>query len=363
MATMTERENALLAFQHQDTPWVPSPSVFEDTCIPTVIEESARGYGITTDWFGVKYLYREDQPGPMPLETEPFLEDIEEWREKCKMPDLDAYDWEGCAAIDTANWDRKNKISNCILVNGCFESLHMFRGFVEALCDIQDEDCIDDASDFMGWIADYKIKIIERVHKYYKPDMIQFHDDYANALNLFMDIPKWRKIIRPHLKRVVDCVKGLGMIYQHHSCGKVRDLIPDLIDVGIEALNPIQAQNDPVEVKRLYADRLTPCGGFDNVRVLDNPDATDAQIRDSINETLYAMAPGGKWIALCSFLDKFPEREAIWLDCLDEYNRPLMEKAGVPFVKHERSADYQSIYNLAKGAAEAKKKKEALAGK
>ena len=54
---MTERECHLLAFRHQDTPWVPSPATGQDTCIPTVIEEGARGYGVTTDWFGVKYLY------------------------------------------------------------------------------------------------------------------------------------------------------------------------------------------------------------------------------------------------------------------------------------------------------------------
>ena len=73
---MTERECALLAFDHQETPWVPSPSTSMDICIPTVIEEGARGYGITTDWFGVKYLYREDQPGPMPLESEVKIDDI-----------------------------------------------------------------------------------------------------------------------------------------------------------------------------------------------------------------------------------------------------------------------------------------------
>ena len=54
---MTERECHLLAFQHQDTPWVPSPATGQDTCIPTVIEEGARGYGITTDWFAHLFLF------------------------------------------------------------------------------------------------------------------------------------------------------------------------------------------------------------------------------------------------------------------------------------------------------------------
>lgn len=345
---MTERECAMLAFKHQDTPWVPSPSTSMNVCIPSVIEEGARGYGITEDWFGVKYLYREDQPGPMPLETEPKIEDIENWRDVVAFPDLDAYDWEGHAARDTASWDRENKLSKCILINGCFESLHMFCGFVEALCNIVEYE--EESSDFMGAIADYKVQLIERIAKYYKPDIIQFHDDYANNLNMFMPLPKWRRIIRPHLQRVIDATKGNGMIYLHHSDGVIKEMIPDFIEMGIEALNPVQTENDPYEVKRVYGDRLTINGGFDNVRVLDNPDATESEIRDSINDTLQHMAPGGGWIAHCSFLDKFADRNQIWLDCLDEYNRPLMEKAGVPFVRHTGLNVLQSVYNLAENA-------------
>ena len=151
---------------------------------------------------------------------------------------------------------------------------------------------------------------------------------------------------------MVDAVHGLGMIYQHHSCGKIHDLIPELVELGIDALNPVQIQNNPLEVKQQFGDRLTVCGGFNNQGVLDNPDSTAEQIRDSINETLNTMAPGGKWIALCGFLDRFPERQQIWLDCLDEYNRPLMEKAGVPFVKH--TASIENVYNLANNAEKQK---------
>lgn len=348
MVKMTERECNLLSFQHQDTPWIPSWLTGHDTCFPTVIEEGARGYGITTDWFGVKYLYREDQPGPMPVESDPKITDIENWRDQVIMPDLDAYDWEGCAASDTASWDRENKISNVVLVNGIFESLHMFCGFEEALCNIMEDE--EACSDFMGWMADYKIAVIERLAKYYKPDMIQFHDDYSNGTDLFMPASKWERMIRPHLQRIVDCVHDNGMIYQHHSCGKIHDLIPNLVDVGIDALNPVQISNNPLEVKQQWGDKLTVCGGFDNQNYLDNPDATDEQIRDSINETLHTLGPGGKYNAFCYILDRFPERYGIFLQCLDEYNRPLMEREGVEFVSHT-GGEVQNVYNLAENAA------------
>ena len=349
MMKMTEREVNLLALRHQETPWIPSPSTGQDMCIPTVLEEGARGYGITTDWFGVKYLYREDQPGPMPVESEPKITDIENWREQVKMPNLDDYDWEGWAARDTASWDRENKISNVILINGNFESLHMFCGFEEALCNIMEDE--EACSDFMGWIADYKVAVIERIAKYYKPDMIQFHDDYSNNAGLFMDIPRWQRICKPHLKKVIDAVHGLEMIYKHHSCGKIHDLIPELVELGVDGLNPVQVQNNPVEVKKNFGDRLTICGGFDNQNYLDNPQASLADIRDSIMKTIHDLQPGGGWIADCSFIDTLPDknvREQLWLDCLDEYNGPQWEKYGVKNVKHTYAGG--GVYNLAENA-------------
>lgn len=343
---ITERECNLLAFQHKDTPWVPSPATGQDTCIPTVIEEGARGYGVTSDWFGVKYIYRPDQPGPMPLESEPKIDDIEDWKEAVTFPDLDAYDWEGWAARDTAKWDRKNKMSNVILINGMFESLHMFCGFENALCNIMlDEEA---SSDFMSAIADYKIGLIERIAKYYKPDMIQFHDDYSSQTQLFMQKDLWRRIIRPHLKRVVEATHACGMIYQHHSCGRIHDLIPDLVELGIDALNPLQVQNCPLEIKQEFGDKLTICGGFNNQGLLDTVDVTEKEAKDSMRQTLYEMAPGGKWIAYCKFLDKFSYRNPWWLEVLDEYNAPLYEKAGIKPIKHE--ADNGNVYNLAENA-------------
>ena len=109
-------------------------------------------------------------------------------------------------------------------------------------------------------------------------------------------------------------------------------MIPELVELGVDGLNPVQVQNDPLQVKKDFGDRLTICGGFDNQRVLDNPEATPEQIRESIFKTINDLQPGGGWIADCGFIDTLKdkaEREQIWLDCLDEYNRPAWEKYGM----------------------------------
>ena len=351
---LTERDCTLLALEHKDTPWVPATDTGQDSCIPTVLEEGARGYGITTDWFGVKYLLRPDQPGPMPVESEPKIEDIEDWKDVVTFPNLDEYDWEGCAARDTAKWDLENKVSNIILINGMFESLHMFCGFENALCNIitSEEACYD----FMGAMADYKIEVIRRVKKYYNADKIQFHDDYANNDALFMDIARWRRLIKPHLKRVVDATHECGMYYEHHSCGKIHDLVGELTELGVDALNPVQIQNNPKKLKDMYGDILTLSGGFDNQGCLDRPDATRQEIEDSLRNTLEVMAPGGKWIARVSFLDK--AKDQIWLDVLDEYNRPLKEKYGVKWTRHQATG--KDLYDLSQRTGSTRRTEQSI---
>jgi hypothetical protein len=348
---ITERECTLLALQHKDTPWVPSQDTGQDVCYPTVIEEGARGYGITKDWFGVSYILREDQFGPMPAPGQIKIKDITEWRKYITFPDLDDYDWEGCAARDTVKWDRQNRVSNVILINGIFESMHLFSGIENALCNLllEPEAC----SDFLSAMADYKIEIIRRVKKYYNPDKIQFHDDYSNNDNLFMSTDTWKKLIKPHLKRIIDETHECGMYYEHHCCGKIVDLVEELVELGIDALNPVQIQNNPVKLKEKFGSRLTLCGGFDNQGVLDRLDASEEDIRRSLLKTLQDMSKGGQWIARVSFLDK--TREDIWLDVLYEWNKPLMERAGVKPVRYK--AKHIDYYDLSKRTGTTKKSK------
>lgn len=135
-----------------------------------------------------------------------------------------------------------------------------------------------------------------------------------------------------------------GMYYEHHSCGMIRDLVPELVGLGIDALNPVQLQNDPKHLKDVFGDRLTLSGGFDNQGCIDRPDATEEEIRASLRKTLEVMAPGGKWIARTSFINK--GRDQIWLDVLDEYNRPLKEKYGVEAVRHTASGKADCEYPL-----------------
>jgi uroporphyrinogen decarboxylase len=335
---LTEREVALMAYRHQKTPWVPATIVCQDTCIPSAVKAGSRNYGYSTDWLGVKYLHLEGQPSSMPIESEAVIKDIENWRDYIRFPDLGDIDWERYASKDTAGWDRKNKLNSLILINGLFESLHMCYGIENTLCALLMYP--DEVKDFLEAMADHQIRVIRNLAKYYKPDKIQFHDDYGNAKNAFMNPDTWRELIKPSLKRIIDATHEEGIIYEHHSCGYVIPFMEDFIELGIDAWNPVQFFNDPYALQKKYGEHLCFVGGFDD-HITNNPFSTEEEVRATLERSMREMADGGSWIAAPAFIANVGYRNRIWLDVLDDWNRPLMAKYGVEPEQH----DYERLCN------------------
>jgi hypothetical protein len=321
---LTARENILMAYHHEEPYWVPSQYLDQNTCLYTATEEGVKGYGRFTDCFGISWDYRPGDEGPMVTKGTKRLEDIEDWREVLTIPDCESWAWEECAVKDTAGWDRENKISSVIMINGLFEQLHALTGFEDALCYLLTEE--DAVCDFLDALADFRIRQIQMIAKHYQPDKIQFHDDYGEARNTFMSLETWRRILKPRLRRIVEAVQGEGMLYEHHSCGYVAPLVEDLIELGIDALNPLQIQNHPYELKKKYRKDLCFVGGFDNQGILDRPGATYEERVKEIRYRIEQMAPGGSWVAHPTMVD--PQIGVALMDVLYEYNEPLMKKAG-----------------------------------
>jgi len=104
----------------------------------------------------------------------------------------------------------------------------------------------------------------------------------------------WRELIRPHLQRVVDVGKVKGLPVAYHSCGAIRPIIPDLIEMGINVLNPIQCTcpgMDPLELKREFGDRLAFMGGVDTQYLL--PNGTVGDVHRATTRLLEGMTSGG----------------------------------------------------------------------
>lgn len=254
------RENILRVYRHEEPLFVPSINDV-DMSFFKVVGEIATEVGVYRDAWGVQWILQEGQPGPIQNESiPPVLEDVTQWREKITFPDLDKADWETAAQEETAKWDRTNKISNVIIPNGLWERYFSLCGFQQALVNIMLEP--EATFELLGAIADHRVALFQKIAQYFKPDKIQLHDDYGMERNMFFSVDTWRELIKPHLKKIVDACHDCGMIYEHHSCGYIAPILDDLVEMGIDAWNPVQYANDPPALFKKYRGKAHPGGRF-----------------------------------------------------------------------------------------------------
>ena len=112
----------------------------------------------------------------------------------------------------------------------------------------------------------------------------------------------WRNLIKPGLQHVFDVGKSRGLWLAFHCCGGLRPIIPDLIEIGLDVLNPIQGNcpgMDPINLKKEFGDKLSFMGGVDTQNLL--PYASVSEVRRATAELIQGMtADGGGYILAAS---------------------------------------------------------------
>lgn len=301
---ITPRDNVVAAMQHKIPHWIPNSVTDCDIVLQSAVMERYEGRETGFDEFGVEYEYNEEARGPVMRPGTRRLKEIEDWR-KMEFPDLENRDWEAAATRDTAGWDRENRFSIVQLFNGMFERAHMMMGFEDVLCAL-----LTDPEEMAGWFqtfTDYRVKLIRYIAKYYKPDAVMIFDDYGAKESMMFSPEVFRDLIKPQLKRLVDAAHECGLYYILHGCGYFKPIFPDIVELGVDAVHPIQVANDPVELKNKYGGQICFCGGFDNVGILDREDCTEEETRAEVRRVLSELGPGGSFVSWRSFFCAQPE--------------------------------------------------------
>ena len=300
---MSRREELVRVFrEHANIGYVPCAFTDADLVLkPKCINERPEmqdGY----DWFGVHWTY---QPGVDMMVTpgsKPLISDVTKWREQVTFPDLTQYDWPSIAAEETKNWDRENKYSVVMIKNGCFERTHHLMGFEEVLMALLEEP--EAYKELLNAICDYKVELIKIIGTYYKPDVIMMHDDYGANDRMMMSLDTWREFFKEPLSRLVATAHEYGMVYEHHSCGHIEPIISDLIEIGVDAINPLQRPcNDIEKIKKLYGGKITLIGGFSSQAVIEHPNSTEEDILADIENAYNVLAPGGGYVSFPIIID------------------------------------------------------------
>ncbi|MCP4166640.1 MAG: hypothetical protein GY759_12215 [Chloroflexi bacterium] len=128
-------------------------------------------------------------------------------------------------------------------------------------------------------------------------DIFFMGDDYGTKIGPFMSPEHFRTFVVPQLERLYGLAKSYDLKIMQHSCGSVRAVLPDLIDLGVDVLDPIQVGAvgmDVAGLKRDFGDVVTFHGSIDTQGTL--PNGTTEDIRREVLHRLQHVAPGGGFI-------------------------------------------------------------------
>ncbi len=229
--------------------------------------------------------------------------------------DLDAYPWPDLFAssvlLDIGNLrkritdiagreQRAVALSQIgVTAGGPLELFTWLRGFEDAYIDLIADPLL--AGRIIGRVADIKMaywgKLLDAVGDVV--DVVIESDDLGGQDQPLISPDTYRRVVKPHHKRLYDFIhqRTRAKIF-FHSCGAIRSMIPDLIEVGVDILNPLQvsaAGMDSAEVKRDFGrDLVFWGGGVDTQHVLGSGSPRD--VREDVRRRLGDLMPGGGYV-------------------------------------------------------------------
>ena len=174
-----------------------------------------------------------------------------------------------------------------------WEQATFLRGMEELLIDLRLHPAfVHDLLDgILGVLLDY----LEVYRRELDVECIWLSDDYGAQSRLLMSPAQWREFIGPRLKRVCDAVHDAGYHFVLHSDGAIGDVVPDIVETGIDLLHPVQAECMDVNwVKREFGRDLTLWGCYGTQGTLVS--GTPSQVRQEVDTLCDRMGIGGGFI-------------------------------------------------------------------
>jgi uroporphyrinogen decarboxylase len=274
-------------------PKYPNPATTIKYADPT-IEIDEKGYYL--DIYRVPFMsitnnlqtYLEPVDSP-PLKDFNTIEALDRF----PWPKVDAWDYsqiemEIDQKSDKALWSR---------TRGVFQTAQLMRGMEKFLVDLALEPefacrIMDHILDFIYEDARCTIEAGKGKYTY-----VEYNDDVATQRGLLISPAMWRKYVKPRMKQFFDMVHNHGLPVKYHSCGSIYALIPDLIEIGVNILNPIQIMAinmNPFKIKKEFGKDLCLHGAIDIQYLL--PEGSAKEVREYVHKLIDIVGKDGGYI-------------------------------------------------------------------
>ena len=313
---LTSKENMLRLLRGEMPEWVPvytmgaplegepaplafmQPGVFNDP------HPKGGGY----DLWGVHWVGNDETGGAILPEPGNFiLEDICDWRDVLKAPDISDFDYEACAQQDLSHlhFDPEVTAFGFSLNTGTFQQLAAFMGFEGALVSMFEEP--EETMACIEFFDDYYIDACKKCIDLYNPDVLVLMDDTCAEGAPFMSEELFVKFFLPRYKKAYEelaAPRDLPVTF--HNCGTAARFI-ELCheEAGVRSWDPAQPApvNDLDAFKAKWGREIAIFGGFNGrTSQLLDPNCPDEVIAQAARDTIDRYAPDGGYALYGSFL-------------------------------------------------------------
>jgi uroporphyrinogen decarboxylase len=249
----------------------------------------------TMDYRGQKVIYDEWHCGWDTSQDLMFCESpITDWEnlDNYRFPDPQALAYLDYAESLIRSGYAESHIVTAYHFSTLFERAYMLRGFENFLVDLLTEE--DLVSDLLDKITAFHVALAKR-YVQLGVNCGRTVDDYGMQTSMLMAPEVWRKFFKPRLARIVAVYRDAGLPMIHHSCGNIQEIVGDLIEIGVNVLNPIQPKAlDLEKLANDYGDKITFFGGICNQEVL--PLGKPEEVEQTVRQITALLGRHGRFV-------------------------------------------------------------------
>ena len=222
-----------------------------------------------------------------PMRNFTSIQEIEEY----PFPDMTAdYRWEG---LKEKNQEliAQGYATGAFMEMTIFELCWYLRGMEDFMMDFYADPEFNDA--LMDKITDIRVEMARRWAEV-GVDILMLGDDVSTQEDMMMAPDLWRKTLKPRMAKIIKTAKDIkpDLLVFYHGDGNLERIIPDLIEIGVDVLNPVQPECvDPFKLKKLYGDRLSFWGCVGTQTTM--PFGTKEEIFDICKRLICEVGKGG----------------------------------------------------------------------
>ncbi len=257
--------------------------------------ERSLGGGLYRNMWGEQYIYRETGWGPMREDVKGALGGAR------SLADLEAFDWPTPDCLDHSRLrELARRHDDYALLYGSadiWQRPALVRGWQEMFLDMVEEP--DRVHFLCRTFTDFYLEDYTRAAEATdgRLDLFLVISDLGSQQAPLISLGMFRRFVAPYLREMIHHIHALGARALFHSCGAIRPFIPDLIELGVDVLDPIQPTGpdlSPEALKADFGDRLCFHGGIDMQRLL--PRGSQGEVRREAARYCDVLGAGGGYV-------------------------------------------------------------------